>query len=77
MFNIRHLPFAICDGSGSMNLRRLIVLALGIVFSGAVPAGAAEQYLEFVRGLREREYYDYALIYLDQLEKRADVPKPE
>src|SRR5579872_575012 len=58
-----------------MTLRWLIVLALGILVSIAGAAQAAEPYLEFVRGLRDREYYDYALIYLDELEKRADVPR--
>ncbi len=61
-----------------MKLRRLIVLAVvvlsvGTVFSTA-PAIAAEPYLEFVRGLRDRDYHDYAILYLDQLEKRTDVP---
>jgi hypothetical protein len=61
-----------------MNPRRLVVLAV-VGFSvgaaiSAVPAGAAEPYLEFVKGLRDREYHDYALLYLEQLEKRTDVP---
>src|SRR5450759_3011512 len=61
-----------------MRLRRLNVLAVvflagATVFSTA-PVRAAEPYLEFVRGLRDREYHDYALLYLEQLEKRTDVP---
>lgn len=70
--------FGILRGMKPMVLRRLIVLAVialsvGTVFSTA-PVRAAEPYLEFVRGLRDREYHDYALLYLEQLEKRADVP---
>ncbi len=61
-----------------MGLRRLIVLAVVGSSAGlaiwATPARAAEPYLEFVKGLRDRDYHDYALLYLEQLEKRTDVP---
>ena len=61
-----------------MRLRRLIVLAVVLLAAGAVfstpPVWAAEPYLEFVHGLRDRDYHDYALLYLEQLEKRSDVP---
>ena len=61
-----------------MALRRLIFLALAVLAVGIIvsPAAvrAAEPYLEFVRGLRDRDYHDYALLYLEQLEKRTDVP---
>lgn len=39
-----------------------------------VPLHAAEPYLEFLEGLRERDYFDYAIIYLDQIVARADTP---
>jgi len=35
---------------------------------------AAEPYTEFLTGLREKGYYDYALIYLDQLAARPNLP---
>jgi hypothetical protein len=59
-----------------MKLRRLMLLVLGLVLSANLPAPAraAEPYLEFVEGLREREYLDYAMAYLEQIEKRADLP---
>src|SRR5579872_4042114 len=57
-----------------MKLRYLIVLVGGIVVSAALPVHAAEPYLEFVDGLRKNNYHDYALIYLDKLEKRPGVP---
>ncbi|MCA8987450.1 MAG: hypothetical protein KDA78_07410 [Planctomycetaceae bacterium] len=34
----------------------------------------AEPYLKFVQGLRERQYYDTAMLYLQTLETRQDVP---
>lgn len=40
----------------------------------ASPAAASEKYLEFVKGLRERDYHDFALLYLDQLAERKDLP---
>ncbi len=39
------------------------------------PAAAAEPYLEFVQGLRERGYFDMALSYLQQLEADPAVPE--
>ncbi|MGQ0637440.1 MAG: hypothetical protein ACT4QC_22775 [Planctomycetaceae bacterium] len=55
-----------------MRVRRLV--AIGFVWlSAAAPACASEQHLDFVKGLRDRRYYDYALLYLDRLEQRADV----
>lgn len=38
-------------------------------------ATAAEPYLEFVEGLRQRGYYDTALEYLQSLESRSDLPE--
>jgi hypothetical protein len=58
-----------------MKLRWLIIVGLGILMSARPSARAAEPYLEFVEGLRRHNYHDYAMIYLDKLEKRADVPK--
>ena len=34
---------------------------------------AEEPYLDFVQGLRERNYFDYALLYLDQLALRKSL----
>ncbi len=41
--------------------------------SGAF-AAAEEPYLEFLSGLRERQYYDFAIVYLDQLATRPGLP---
>ncbi len=38
------------------------------------PLVAEEPYLEFLQGLRERNYFDYALFYLDQLAQRPNLP---
>lgn len=57
-----------------MKLRRLIVLGSGIILSAVLTATGAEPYLEFVEGLRKRDYHDYAILYLEKLESRADVP---
>lgn len=59
-----------------MTLRWLRVAAVGLltIVAAAAPALAVEPYLEFVRGLRQRDYHDYALLYLEQLEQRGDVP---
>lgn len=58
-----------------MKLRWLIFIGVGILLSVSPHVRAAEPYLEFVEGLRRHNYHDSALIYLDKLEKRADVPK--
>ena len=38
------------------------------------PAYGEEPYLEFVQGLRDQQYYDYAIVYLDQIGARPNVP---
>ena len=64
-------------------VRRLVlgvVVLLATLAAGLIPlshtgtAQAEERFLDFVRGLRERDYFDLTLIYLDKLEQRADVP---
>ena len=59
-----------------MKLRCSIALTVGLILSVMVPASApaAEPYLEFVEGLRDRDYFDYAMAYLEQIEKRSDLP---
>jgi hypothetical protein len=59
-----------------MKLRWLTPLALGLVISviAPLPAPAAEPYLEFIEGLRHREYFDFAMAYIEQIEKRPDLP---
>lgn len=58
--------------------RTLIVFAtLGSLFCGlprvCQQASAEELHEQFLDGLRERQYYDYALYYLDTLEQRTDL----
>ena len=50
-------------------------IACFFVFLWAVNASAAEPVLEFVEGLRELQYYDTALEYLDEVEKRELPPE--
>lgn len=45
-----------------------------IVLAVVASAHAAEPYNEFVQGLRDRRYYDFALLYLDSLENWPDLP---
>jgi len=54
----------------ALRLWTLVAVIGGSVFV----ASAAEPYNEFLAGLRERQYYDYALIYLDQLAARPGIP---
>lgn len=52
------------------------LVTLGLVLAGAVWSAAlpASQYTDMVEGLRERQYYDYALLYLDQLATNPNLP---
>ncbi|MCA9071625.1 MAG: hypothetical protein KDA84_22015, partial [Planctomycetaceae bacterium] len=59
--------------------RILFLLAIaGTVFSChssvCPPAAAEEQHAQFLDGLRQRGYYDFALYYLDKLDERTDLP---
>ncbi len=58
-----------------MRILRSVVIALTVA-AFAVPAAEAEEpYVEFLQGLRDRSYYNYALVYLDTLQEDANVPK--
>lgn len=57
-----------------MNWRWPFAAAVAMLLLTIAPAGAVEPYLEYVRALRNRDFHDYALLYLDQLEQRRDVP---
>ena len=58
-----------------MRILRSVVIALTVA-AFAVPAAEAEEpYVDFLQGLRDRSYYNYALIYLDTLQEDANVPK--
>ncbi|MEX0700602.1 MAG: hypothetical protein WD069_00760 [Planctomycetales bacterium] len=45
-----------------------------LVAAAAIPSDGAEPYLPFLEGLRERGYYDYVLLYLDQIEQDPKTP---
>ena len=70
----------ISSGRLPMSARRIVWCALltGLAAGwSSLPdtARAEELYQDFVRGLRERQYFDTAIYYLDQLATRPDVPK--
>lgn len=52
--------------------RGLLATALGWSLVSSVRA--EEPYQEFLDGLRDRQYYDYALFYIDQLAARPQLP---
>ena len=55
---------------------RLLTCSIGLLWiaCGIQPVMAEEPYLDFVQGLRERNYFDYAILYLDQLAQRPSLP---
>lgn len=59
-----------------MRLRGLwmMVVGAGLVLSLGGRGHAAEPMREFLDGLRGRQHYDWAMLYLDQLQERADLP---
>lgn len=48
------------------------VLAVSFLTVSALPAN--EPFMNFLEGLRDREFHDFAVLYLEQLEGRGDVP---
>lgn len=50
-----------------------LTLVCGLL-SLATTTPAAELHLEFVDGLRARNYHDYAILYLEKIESAADTP---
>ncbi|MDB5346221.1 MAG: hypothetical protein JWP89_4598 [Schlesneria sp.] len=54
---------------------RLLAVATTLVWLASTNISfAVEPYLDFVQGLRDRQYYDYALIYLDQISAKDSTP---
>jgi hypothetical protein len=56
-----------------MNRHRLCLIVLAVFVGGTVTARGDEPFEEFLQSLRERGYYDSALFYLEQQEKRNDL----
>ena len=52
----------------------LLALLLTAMGAAAPVAGVGARELTFLRGLRERGYYDYATLEIDRLESRKDLP---
>ena len=65
------------DGWGNVWMSRLCLFLMVGAVSAASPCllVAKEPYLEFVQGLRDRQYFDTAIIYLDSLKDRKNVPQ--
>ena len=51
-----------------------LIAAAALLGGLSTPAAAEEPYLEFIRGLRARRYYDTALEYIDAVKGRRDLP---
>jgi len=50
------------------------LVLLGLMLFIPTSAAAAEPFLEFLDALRAKQYHDYAILYLEHLEGRSDVP---
>lgn len=57
-----------------MKLAGLISISLLLTSVAAAEDRVVDRRLEFLSALRERAYFDYALLYLEQLEARKDLP---
>ena len=59
-----------------MRLRGLwiVIVGAGLALSLGGSGHAAEPMREFLDGLRARQYFDWANLYLDQLQERSDLP---
>lgn len=60
----------------AMKLRGLLValMSVGLVLSSCGLGGAAEPMREFLEGLRARQYYEWAMLYLEQLQETPNLP---
>jgi hypothetical protein len=61
-------------GSEPMKFRVLASVAVASMILFAGTAQAVEPYIEFVQALRDQRYYDYAILYLDQIAAKANTP---
>ncbi len=53
----------------------LILVGLMVIAAPLRSLPAEERYLDFVQGLRDRNYFDYAMLYLDQVAQRPSLPE--
>ncbi|QDV53177.1 DUF4366 domain-containing protein [Gimesia fumaroli] len=51
------------------------IVSLFTILTFVTPTYAEEQYLEFIQGLRDKNYHDIALEYLTQIESDKETPK--
>ncbi|MEQ9406941.1 MAG: hypothetical protein RIK87_04410 [Fuerstiella sp.] len=59
----------------ALHLFNRLPAALLVLLAAIGPAAADEPFADFVEGLRQRQYFDTALEYLDQLAQRTDLPQ--
>ncbi len=61
----------------AMRMRWLLVptMVVGLIFVPRDGASAAEPVQEFLDGLRQRQYFDWAMLYLEQLQDQPDLPQ--
>jgi hypothetical protein len=73
----QHLHQTLIQGTGiSWSSLRLVIVPVMLILVltfGASNLPAAPMELEFVQGLRERGYYDYALLYLERLQDQKGL----
>ena len=55
-------------------MRKLFLCFIAVCVSMTGRSDAAEPYLDFLSGLRDRGYFDSAMEYLDRIEKDARLP---
>lgn len=55
---------------------KVMIVGLGFFVSSGLPCDSAEPMREFLDGLRSRQYFDWAMLYLEQLQERPNL-EPE
>ena len=58
----------------SKPVSRFLVLFFMLIAISTRSVRAEERYHDFLQGLRDRNYFDYAILYLDQLTRRPSLP---
>lgn len=67
---VRHF----CGHLGRFGRPMIASLVVGIALISGASARGEERYLDFIGGLRERQFFDTAIEYIDSVSQRPDLP---
>ena len=63
-----------CGRLGRFGRPLIASIVLGVALTSGASARGEERYLDFIGGLRDRQFFDTAIEYIDSVSQRSDLP---